>query len=81
LSTLKCKSRIKEGERLLSLGRAKEVLIEERHDKHQKSTPEKNNINMSYGIYDKASDAFKCLDRFFIKGEVGSALWSMLREF
>jgi hypothetical protein len=36
---------------------------------------------MSYGIYDKASDAFKCLDRFFIKGEVGSALWSMLREF
>jgi hypothetical protein len=39
LPTLKGRSKIKEGECLLSLGKTKEVLIKERHNKCQKSKP------------------------------------------
>jgi len=39
--TLKGKSKIKEGERLSSLERAKEVSIKKRHSIRQKSIPEK----------------------------------------
>jgi hypothetical protein len=35
LPSLKGKSKIKEGERLSSLGRAKEISIKERHNKNQ----------------------------------------------
>jgi len=41
LPTLKGKSKIKEGERLSSLERAKEVSIKKRHSIRQKSIPEK----------------------------------------
>ena len=41
MPTLKGKLKIKEGERLSSLGRAKEVSIKERDSEHQKSIPEK----------------------------------------
>jgi hypothetical protein len=48
------------------LRRAKEVSIEQRHSKCQKSTPEKL-IFMSFSVYDKASSVFKRLDWLFIK--------------
>jgi hypothetical protein len=41
LPTLKGKSKIKEGERLSSLERGKEVSIQKRHSIHQSSIPEK----------------------------------------
>jgi hypothetical protein len=41
LPTLKGKSKIKKGERLSSLERAKEVSIKKRHSIRQKSMPEK----------------------------------------
>jgi len=59
LATLKGKSTIKEGERLSSLERAKEVSIKKRHSISQKSIPEKKNIELqilSFGINDKASN-------------------------
>jgi hypothetical protein len=58
LPTLKDKSKIKEGERLSSLERAKEVSIKKRHSIRQKSIPEKNTElqTLSFGINDKASN-------------------------
>ena len=41
MPTIKGKSKIKEGERLSSLGRAKDVSIKKRHSICQKSIPEK----------------------------------------
>jgi len=74
LSTLKGKSRIKEGECLSILKGAKKVSIEKRHIKCQKSTVENKSSFVSFGVYDKASDIFKILDWLFFKREVGSAL-------
>jgi hypothetical protein len=59
LPTIKGKSKIKEGERLSSLGRAKEVSIKKRHSICQKSIPRKKNTELqtlSFGINDKASN-------------------------
>jgi len=48
LATLKGKSTIKEGERLSSLERAKEVSIKKRHSISQKSIPEKKILSYKY---------------------------------
>jgi len=58
LPTLKGKSKIKEGKRLSSLEKEKEVSIKKRHTIRQKSIPEKNTElqTLSFGINDKASN-------------------------
>jgi len=59
LPILKGKSKIKEGEHLSSLERAKEVSIKKRHSICQKSIAEKKNTELqtlSFGINDKASN-------------------------
>jgi len=38
-------------------------------------------MNIFFGIYDKASHIFKCLNWLSIKEKVGFALWPLLREF
>ena len=70
-----------EGECLSILRRAKEVSVEERHIKCQKSTQKKSSF-MSFGVSRiKPLVSSKGLDWLFIKEKVGFALWSMLREF
>jgi hypothetical protein len=60
LPPFKGKSKIKEGECLLSLGKTKEVSIKERHNKCQKvdtiTTKKTRATNMTFGIHDKAPD-------------------------
>jgi hypothetical protein len=54
LPTLKGKSKIKEGERLSSLEKGKEVSIKKRHSIRQSSIPKKNIElqTLSFGIND-----------------------------
>jgi hypothetical protein len=59
LPSLKDKSKIKEGEHLSSLGRAKEISIKERHNKSQCQKKKGKAINMTFGIHYKASDVIR----------------------
>ena len=58
MSTLKGKLKIKEGECLSSLGRAKKASIKERDNKRQKSIQKKyiELQTLAFGINDKASN-------------------------
>jgi hypothetical protein len=81
LPTLKGKSKIKEGECLLNLGKTKEVSIKERHNKCQKSI--KKNIELQTWLLAsmiKPPMLFDDWDWLFIKEKTGFALWCMLRE-
>jgi hypothetical protein len=71
----------REWECLSSLGKAKEVSIEGKHNKCQKSNTKKISSYMSFGVYDKAFSVFKKIRLVIHQRKVGFALWPMLREF